>query len=444
MKLQFLAKAALALLPVALLAQGDFDIALIGDVPYGAAAEPRYERMIADINKQAVEFTAHVGDSKSGSTRCDDSHYTKTLNYFNSFERALLYSVGDNEWTDCMRVNNGAFDPLTRLALARKTYFPTNMSMGRRPIPLMRQSDDPKYSLYVENAMLVKGPVVFVTIHAPGSNNNLEYKNVQAVPNTFYDNDKEYTARNAANLAWLRKAFQTAKDTRSLGIMILAQANMFEAFFDPVTGNSHSGYADFIAALREETGKFAGEVVMVSGDTHFMRVDKPLTDQFPACVPATDIPCKPFDAALDARGNRVLNFTRVEVPGSADVHWVLCHVRPTNRNIFQFEFMILPAAVAPTGVRAVIAPTGTAVATNVVEVQSGQIVLNGSQSASTNSGLVSYAWASAPGYPVPAIVGADSAMPLIQFAGRGEYQVVLTVTDRTGAKASTPLTIRYR
>ena len=444
MKLTFLLKSVWALMPAALLAQSAFDVALIGDVPYGAAAEPRYERVIADINKQGVDLVSHIGDTKSGSTRCDDSHYVRTLNWFNSFDRPVLYSVGDNEWTDCLRMNNGGFDPLDRLALVRKTFFPTNMSLGRRPIALQRQSDDPKYSLYVENAMLVKAPVVFVTIHMPGSNNNLEYKTNQGTPNKFYDNDQEYTARNAANLVWLRKAFQTAKDTGSLGVMILTQANMFETFMDTTTGNTSSGFADFMSALREETGKFSGEVVMVSGDTHYMRVDKPMTDQFPACVPATEIPCKPFDAAIDARGTRVLNFTRVEVPGSTDVHWVLCHVRPSGRNVFQFEFMIVPAAVPTMGVSAVITATGgTAIDTNTVEIQSSQIALSGSQSASSNFGALTYSWEPAQGYPAPAIVGANSVTPFVQLPRRGEYRVMLTVTDRTGAKSSSTVTIRY-
>src|SRR5262249_8641332 len=150
------------------------------------------------------------------------------------------------------------------------TYFSNNLSLGRLPIEVMRQSDDPVYSLYRENAMVVINPAVFVSIHMPGSNNNREYKITQGSPNKFYDNDKEYTARNAANTAWLHAAFKTARDTRSPGVMILTQANMFESFMDTSTGSTHSGFADFIAALRDETKKFAGEVVMVSGDSHYM------------------------------------------------------------------------------------------------------------------------------------------------------------------------------
>ena len=148
------------LLPLALSAQAPFDVALIGDMPYGTAAEPKFERVIADINRTNVEFTGHVGDTKNGSSRCDDSHYAKTLAWFNSFEKPLLYSVGDNEWTDCMRVSNGRYDPLERLALVRRTFFSTNLTQGKRPIRVQRQSEDPQYPLYSENSMLIKAPVL--------------------------------------------------------------------------------------------------------------------------------------------------------------------------------------------------------------------------------------------------------------------------------------------
>ncbi|MEO8099535.1 MAG: PKD domain-containing protein [Acidobacteriota bacterium] len=429
-------------LPLTLAAQGSFDIALIGDMPYGAAAEPKYESVIADINKQSIEFTVHIGDTKSGSTRCDDSHYPKVLNWFNTFNKPLIYTVGDNEWTDCMRVNNGAFDPLGRLALVRSTLFPSNLSLGKQPITLQRQSNDAGYSLYRENAMLVKGPVVFVTLHIPGSNNNLEYKLAQGAANPFYDNDKEYTARNAANIAWLRKAFQTARDNKSLGVMILMQANVFETFLDTSTGATHSGFVDFVNVLREETGKFAGEVVTVSGDSHFMRVDKPLTNLYPACVSATGT-CVPFDAALDARGDTVLNFTRVEVPGSGNVHWMKAKIRPTERNLFQFEFMLIPATGGNTGITPVVTSSAFPLGPDSFESNNVQMQLDASKTQSTNSGPLTFSWTPSAGFATPAITGADTASPIIQFTTRGTYQVTLTVTDRTGATATKSITIRY-
>ena len=77
--------------------------------------------------------TVHIGDTKNGSTRCDNSHYTKVLNWFNSFDTGLIYTPGDNEWTDCHRPSAGGFDPLERLATLRKRFFVAGRSLGARP-----------------------------------------------------------------------------------------------------------------------------------------------------------------------------------------------------------------------------------------------------------------------------------------------------------------------
>jgi hypothetical protein len=184
---------------------------------------------------------------------------------------------------------------------------------------------------------------------------------------------------------------------------------------------------------------------MVSGDSHYMRVDKPLTDQYPACLPptATSTDCKPFDAALDARGNTVLNFTRLEVPGSANVHWALAHIRPTNRNLFQFEFMIVPDVPTGTGIATVITGPGAASAATSFETTNKQILLDASKSTSSNSGDLTYSWTSSPGYPTAAITGTTTPTPLVQFGARGVYQLTLTITDRTGLVATTTVTVRY-
>ena len=59
-----------------------------------------------------------MGDTKAGSTSCSDESLRAHAAHF---ERAVVYSVGDNEWTDCHRASNGSFDPPDRLALIRGT-----------------------------------------------------------------------------------------------------------------------------------------------------------------------------------------------------------------------------------------------------------------------------------------------------------------------------------
>ena len=57
-------------------------------------------------------------------------------------------------------------------------------------------------------------------------------------------------------------------------------------------------------------------VVLAVGDTHIFRVDKPLYDE---------------------NGALVTNFTRLEVFGHPDVHWVRVDVDADSRSVFSFH-----------------------------------------------------------------------------------------------------------
>ena len=72
-------------------------------------------------------------------------------------------------------------------------------------------------------------------------------------------------------------------------------------------------------------------------------------------------------------------------------------------------------------------------------------VLDGSGSTSADGKTLTYAWTMAQGSPVAAILGGNTATPLVQFSqGRGVYTFTLTVTDSTGATARDTVSIDYR
>ena len=86
-----------------------FAFALIGDMPYGAIREAPFARLVTEINRDNdVDFVMHAGDIKAGSERCDDSLIQHRFDQYQAFQRAFIYTPGDNEWTDCHRVNNGS------------------------------------------------------------------------------------------------------------------------------------------------------------------------------------------------------------------------------------------------------------------------------------------------------------------------------------------------
>lgn len=317
-----------------------FSFAVMGDQPYAPTTgttpnrqlypAPKYEAMIADINSnKELAFVAHVGDIKEGNTFCEDAVYAQNLVYFNRFRAPVIFTPGDNEWTDCHRATNGSMDPIGRLSLIRTTFFSTSQSLGPDKITLTRQPG------YPENARWQIGRVIFVTLNMPGSNNNRNRTGL------FSDNDAEYTARNAANLQWVNDAFHLASsDPKNVGIMFFFQANPFERFVESGQNYTVSGYAGFVSLLRTKTRQYNKPVVVAHGDTHYFRVDHPLTGTYPGCTASTGA-CVPL-AAPGSATDRVNNFTRLEVFAQNDVHWTQVSVDPKDPNVFSFMPMRVP------------------------------------------------------------------------------------------------------
>ena len=204
----------------------------------------------------------------------------------------------------------GGFDPMERLAKVRALFLPApGRTLGKRPMAVLSQSGP-----YVENLMWSKGQALFATVHVVGTNNNA------AKP-------AEYEARNTANLFWMKAAFAIARRQGFRGVMLIMQAN---PHFEDKKRKANDGFADTIAALERETLAFKGQVVLVHGDSHYFRIDKPLVT-----------------ARNNPEGSRLENFTRVETFGPPDVHWIRATADPSDPMVFQFEQRIVEANIRP-------------------------------------------------------------------------------------------------
>ncbi len=285
---------------------GSFSFGIIGDLRYSEAEVPLFNNLTQDMNRADLDFIVHTGDIQSGGMPCTRDDYLETREEFNDFAAAVIYTPGDNDWSDC---DPAVADPVERLAVLREVFFSTGRSLGERTLALTRQS-----AQYPENARWNFGTVTFATLHTVGNNNNLPQDPAGR------GDAGEYAARNAANLAWLEETFATARERRSDAVVFVTQANPgFE-----LPPEARTGYNDLLAALTEQTARFSGQVVLIHGDTHYFRVDKPL-----AAGP----------------GARLMNFTRVETFGSPDVHWLRAFVDPSRRELFTFQQEIVEANV---------------------------------------------------------------------------------------------------
>ena len=260
-----------------------FTFVALGDMPYGEPAKvyPPFKVLIGQINALKPAFTVHVGDTKSGSTPCSDKMLLDQLDFMNSFDAPLVYTPGDNEWTDCHRKKAGRFDPVERLAFLRKHYFSRGpQSLGKAPMKLERQSDLMKeFKEYPENARFVKEGVYFITAHVVGSNNNFEVRDPRAA--------REFFARDRANVAWLNAGFDKAIAGKAKALVLVIHADMFKPGFFRAKKEAFSGASGFKRfgdALIKKAAAFKKPVLLIYGDTHVYDIMRPFRKKAPNVV----------------------------------------------------------------------------------------------------------------------------------------------------------------
>jgi len=121
----------------------------------------------------------------------------------------------------------------------------------------------------------------------------------------------EHRQRSAAISDWVERCFAAARSGRARAVVILMQANPWAS-----PSSRNFGFRELLAQLAKESLGFEGQVMVVHGDTHRHRVDRPLRD------PAT--------------GKPIANFTRVEVHGYPVMNWLRIRVRDDAGSI-RFE-----------------------------------------------------------------------------------------------------------
>ncbi|MFM9081055.1 MAG: hypothetical protein ACKOTE_13170, partial [Opitutaceae bacterium] len=102
-----------------------FTFAAMGCLPYArhAGSEEAFGRLIAEINRQKPAFAVHLGDILGSDERCSDELLLRRREPFDSVATALVYTPGDNEWTDTHSEKAGRFEPTERLARIRALFF---------------------------------------------------------------------------------------------------------------------------------------------------------------------------------------------------------------------------------------------------------------------------------------------------------------------------------
>ena len=300
-------------------------LAIIGDTPYGTAEIANFPNDVQAINNDpAVSRVVHLGDIKNGSTQCTDDYFTLIRHDFDQFADPLVYTPGDNEWTDCHRTNNGSYNPLERLAKIRADFFDVRGQTLGPQVPITAQD-----GTTLENVLWSQAGAEFGVINVPGSNNSLLpwTGNTEPTPEQL----AEVHSRTAADLAWIDRIFATARANGAAGVFVGMQADMFS---DEAT----AGYDEIVKRLAIQAHQFQKPVVLFEGDSHLFRVDHPFT-------PGDPLYSK-YDIPVDAP-----NLTRVVVEGSTNCphSYLRLHVDPTSDAVFSGQNVLLPLSATCDG-----------------------------------------------------------------------------------------------
>ena len=310
-------------------------LAVYGDSPYGTSPTDNAQTLatpafIDSINADPdVSLVMHIGDIHSGKQYCTQAYDQQIFDLWTRYRDPLVYTPGDNEWTDCHKAAEGGGtynaatgqidyvkdaagnpvdyaggDPVANLGLVRSIFFARpGMTLGAKPRALLSQAvaydrAHPSDAQFVENVMWTQANVVFVTINLPGGSNN-DNDVWYGAPSQSAAQQQEIADRTGADLRWLDAAFLVAKKTHAAGVVIGAQADMW----DPEKGPAHqAAYEPFVQSIASHTTALGRPVLMFNGDSHVYQSGNPLSPSDPLYYmhPGYDVP----------------NFHRVVVHGS--------------------------------------------------------------------------------------------------------------------------------
>jgi hypothetical protein len=151
----------------------------------------------------------------------------------------LVYTPGDNEWTNCHRVNNGVYDPLERLAAVPKTFFPRpGFTLG----PPMRMDSQ---------------------------------------------------ARMRAGIRQLTDTFQNARLPRDRAVVVMTQADMLDPTAASPAPSDYAAFTPLVKTLIEQANAFGGPVYLINAQdwleatkTHYGSATPLVFERLPFVHPA--------------------------------------------------------------------------------------------------------------------------------------------------------------
>ncbi len=272
---------------------------IYGDLPYSMEGKPvlvtdgRSDQQVFDQDirpaihdRAGVDFVIHIGDLGRPETSCADADVTRNLGIWQQFGKPVFYTIGDNEWIDCIRssVPGGAKMPLERLANLRSVLFSDTALASYQGHPAGWTIRHSVGGLLENTIWTTANPVAaFVAVHVVSSCNGRDTfakQPCKTEPDLGMDEVTKALVLDAAdrdrrNLVALREAYAQAETEHRAVLVIAIQA---DPFGKPEDDAKHP--ADIWARCKAQTefkpycdvlpglaAAFSGTTLLIHGDT---------------------------------------------------------------------------------------------------------------------------------------------------------------------------------
>lgn len=190
----------------------------IGDMPYSDEEIAAFNGPIKDkIQTMDTPFVVHYGDIKAGKDSCTLELLNQRRDeIYSLLPRKVIFTPGDNEWTDCDRKNLDT--PVSELDMqqeVRKAFFDNPLSLPNE-LGFTQQDSMPENSRWIHNNSL------FMTLHHVGTHNG-RAEILLDNPQDAFDLIEQ---REINNQRWLSEAFDIAAKKGLQSLVITHHADV--------------------------------------------------------------------------------------------------------------------------------------------------------------------------------------------------------------------------
>lgn len=231
--------------------EAGFRFAVIGYPETRGSGETLVGQALAATDKDNLAFVV-VNGIKEPAEPCGDQLYERRLELLERAQNGIVVSLASGDWADC-RNGSGRTAALTRLNRLRELFFADEFSLGGSKIPLIRQSTDPRFRSYVENARWEIGEIMFASINLPDNNNHFV---------TDAGRNTEFEDRAIANRDWLKRVFVHARQKKMKGVVLFCDANPLAV----QRQHNRDGFLEVRRQLNALATDFGGRVLVVYAD----------------------------------------------------------------------------------------------------------------------------------------------------------------------------------